>query len=64
MVVLADGIAVGSVGGGCVEADVARDAREVIRSGGYLIKTVDMTDSAEDDGMMCGGTMNVLIEAV
>ncbi|MDR1621440.1 MAG: hypothetical protein LBS00_03590 [Synergistaceae bacterium] len=38
--------------------------REVIQSDEYLFKTVDMTDSAEDDGMMCGGTMNVFIEAV
>ena len=64
MVALADGSAVGSIGGGCAEADVARDARDVIQRGGYLFKTVDMTDSAEDDGMMCGGTMDVFIEAV
>jgi xanthine dehydrogenase accessory factor len=64
MAALADGIAVGSIGGGCAEADVLRDARDVIRNGGCLFKTVDMTDTAEDDGMMCGGTMDVMIEAV
>jgi xanthine dehydrogenase accessory factor len=64
MVVLADGVAVGSIGGGCAEADVARDAREILQKGGCLFKTIDMTDIAEDDGMMCGGTMEVLIEAV
>ncbi|MDR1874534.1 MAG: XdhC family protein [Synergistaceae bacterium] len=64
MVVLRDGRAVGSIGGGCAEADVTRDAREILRSGGHCFKTVDLTDSAEDDGMMCGGVMEVLIEAV
>jgi xanthine/CO dehydrogenase XdhC/CoxF family maturation factor len=29
-----------------------------------MLKTIDMTDSAEEDGMVCGGTMTVLIEAV
>ncbi|MDR0652091.1 MAG: XdhC family protein [Synergistaceae bacterium] len=64
MVALADGVAVGSIGGGCAEADVARDARDILQNGGCLLKTVDMTDIAEDDGMMCGGTMEVLIEAL
>jgi xanthine dehydrogenase accessory factor len=64
MAALADGTLIGSIGGGCAEADVARDAREVIRNGGWQLKTVDMTDSAEDDGMLCGGTMELLIESV
>jgi xanthine dehydrogenase accessory factor len=64
MALFADGRTVGSIGGGCAEADVARDARDVIRSGAYRFKTLDMTDSAEEDGMVCGGTMEVLIEAL
>jgi xanthine dehydrogenase accessory factor len=64
MLVLPDGVGVGSIGGGCAEADAARDAREILQNGGCRFKTVDMTDIAEDDGMMCGGTMEVLIEAV
>ncbi|GHS94795.1 xanthine dehydrogenase [Synergistales bacterium] len=64
MAVLYDGTCVGSIGGGCAEADVIRDAREIILSGGYRFKIVDMTDSAEDDGMVCGGEMEVLIEAL
>jgi xanthine dehydrogenase accessory factor len=64
MAVLADGRTVGSIGGGCAEADVARDARDVIHSGGYRFKTVDLSDSAEEDGMACGGTMEILIEAM
>jgi xanthine dehydrogenase accessory factor len=64
MAVLYDGRSIGSIGGGCADADVSRDARDIILSGGYRSKTVDMTDSAEDDGMVCGGKMRVLIEAV
>jgi xanthine dehydrogenase accessory factor len=58
------GAFVGTIGGGCTEAGVLQDARNVIRSGGYSLKTVDLTDSAEEDGMVCGGTMTILIEAL
>jgi xanthine dehydrogenase accessory factor len=64
MAVLPDGRIIGTIGGGCAEADVIRDAIDVARNGGYLFKTVDMTDSAEDDGMVCGGSMELLIESV
>jgi len=36
--------------------------REVIKNGGWKLHTIDLTDSAEDEGMVCGGTMQVLIE--
>ena len=64
MAVFRDGSIIGSIGGGCAEADVLRDAREVAANGGCLFKTVDMTDSAEEDGMVCGGTMNLLLESM
>ena len=63
MAVFPDGRTAGSIGGGCAEADAVRDAIDVIRSGGFRLKTIDMTNSAEDDGMVCGGRMEVLIEA-
>ena len=38
-------------------------AREVIRDGIYQIRHVDMTGkAAEEEGMVCGGVMQVLIE--
>jgi xanthine dehydrogenase accessory factor len=64
MAVFSDGSAVGSIGGGCAESDIMRDARDIGRDGGHRFKTVDLTDSAEEDGMVCGGTMKVLIEAL
>ncbi|MDR0881049.1 MAG: XdhC family protein [Candidatus Adiutrix sp.] len=64
MAVIFDGRTVGSIGGGCAEADVMRDARALIHNGGHAFKTIDLTDSAEEDGMVCGGTMEVLIESL
>ncbi len=63
MLVYPYGKITGSIGGGCSEGAVINDARNIIGTGGYLIKTVDMTgDAAEDEGMVCGGIMKVLIE--
>ena len=62
MIARLDGSSVGSIGGGCAEADVLRTAREIIKDGGWKFQTVDMTDSADENGMVCGGVMTVLIE--
>jgi xanthine dehydrogenase accessory factor len=64
MVVRPDGGILGSIGGGCAEAKVMRRAREILHSGGYCLTTLDMTDSGEEDGMACGGIMDVLIESM
>lgn len=63
MVVWPDGRIRGSVGGGGGEGAVMQAALEVIRRGGYLIQDIDMTSCFTDDGMVCGGSMKVLIEA-
>ncbi len=53
----------GSIGGGCSEAAVIRKAVKLIGTGRYLLDRIDMTgDVAENDGMVCGGIMQVLIE--
>jgi len=53
----------GSIGGGCSEGDIINTARDVIRNGGYQIQSIDMTGYvAEEEGMVCGGIMNVVIE--
>lgn len=63
MVVYTHGKIVGSIGGGCSEGEVIIKAYEVIRTGKYQIENVDMTNEiAEEAGMVCGGTMEVLIE--
>ena len=59
-----EGSIAGSVGGGCSEAEAMQVGREVIQNGGWKLLEIDLTDSAEDEGMVCGGTMQVLVEAV
>ncbi len=63
MIVYETGMIQGTIGGGCAEANLMQHAREVIRDGAYQIRHVDMTGKvAEDEGMVCGGVMQVLIE--
>lgn len=63
MIVYPDRSIIGSIGGGCSEAAVIWDAMSIIGTGGYLIKNIDLTgDVAENEGMVCGGIMEVLIE--
>ena len=53
----------GSIGGGCSEAAVIHDAVRIIGTGRYKIVEIDLTgEVAESDGMVCGGTMKVLVE--
>lgn len=64
MLIWRDGRIMGSIGGGCSEGLVIRAALNVIDNGGYKIQEVDMTGSvAEDEGMVCGGMMQVLVES-
>jgi xanthine dehydrogenase accessory factor len=63
MVVFDDGSFIGTVGGGCVEADIWAEAREVLRSGRAGIFHFNLAGDFEDgEGMVCGGQMDVLIE--
>ena len=57
------GNAAGTIGGGCGENQAILAARRLIGTGRSRVVTVDMTgDVAAMEGMVCGGTMNVLIE--
>jgi len=63
MVIFDDGSFIGTVGGGCVEADIWAEAREVLRTGTSDIYRFNLNDEYEDaEGMVCGGQMEVLIE--
>jgi xanthine dehydrogenase accessory factor len=63
MVVFDDGAFIGTVGGGCVEADIYAICRETIETGEMDVHEFNLNaDYAEADGMVCGGTMFVLIE--
>ncbi len=55
----------GTIGGGCGEAEVMREARRLIGTGRARMVEVDMTNSvAEEEGMVCGGKMRVLVEDI
>lgn len=59
------GRVVGTIGGGCSEAEAIVKARRLIGTGGNGIVEIDMTNEvAEEIGMVCGGTMRVYIEDI
>lgn len=63
MICYRDGRILGSIGGGCSEAAVIEVARHTIGSNTYKTVDIDLTgEAAEDEGMVCGGIMTVLIE--
>ena len=54
---------VGTVGGGCGEADVIRTALDVIQDGIPRTVHVDLTEDISMHSLgVCGGVMNVFIE--
>jgi xanthine dehydrogenase accessory factor len=53
----------GTLGGGCVEADAILAAREVLMSGGRTLHVHQLNEElAWNTGLVCGGTMWVLVE--
>ena len=65
MLVRDDGSIVGTIGGGCVEADVWQAAREVMESEKPRTLHFDLNqDPKYDTGLVCGGTLEVFIEPV
>ena len=59
------GRAYGTIGGGCSEAAAIAKARTVIGTGERAIIDFDMSNEvAEENGMVCGGSMTVLIEDI
>jgi xanthine dehydrogenase accessory factor len=65
LLVREDGSITGTIGGGCVEAQVLTAAREVIETGKPKHLSFTLTqDSAYDSGLICGGEMEVFVEPV
>jgi xanthine dehydrogenase accessory factor len=57
------GRAAGTLGGGCVEADAILAGREAIRTGVHSLRAYELTeDLAWNTGLVCGGTMWILVE--
>ena len=65
MLVRDDGSIVGTIGGGCVEADVWQAAREVMESEKPRTLHFDLNqDPKYDTGLACGGTLEVFVEPI
>jgi xanthine dehydrogenase accessory factor len=65
MLVREDGSMVGTIGGGCVEAEVWNAAREVMETERpRSLKFSLGQNAAYDNGLICGGQLTVFIEAV
>ena len=65
MLVRDDGSIAGTVGGGCVEADVWQAAREVMESEKPRTLTFNLNQNPKyDTGLVCGGTLDIFIEPV
>jgi xanthine dehydrogenase accessory factor len=65
MLVFADGRQVGTIGGGCLEAEMTRRARQAMVGRRPELASYDLTpDEAGEDGLVCGGRMQVFIEPV
>jgi xanthine dehydrogenase accessory factor len=59
----ADGSSVGSVGGGCVEAEVWQEAQKVMETGKGRILHFDLTsEQLAEDGLICGGNIDIFLE--
>ena len=53
----------GTVGGGCIEAEVWAEARDAMRSGKSALHHFSLTaEEASEEGMVCGGTMDIFID--
>src|SRR4051794_4723310 len=65
MLVRDDGSIVGTIGGGCVEAEIWQVAREVMESERPRTLTFNLNqDPKYDTGLVCGGTLDIFVEPV
>src|SRR5512146_1502484 len=65
MLVRDDGSILGTIGGGCVEAEVWQAAREVMEQEKPRTLTFNLNqDPKYDTGLVCGGTLEIFIEPI
>ncbi len=63
MLVRTDGEIIGTVGGGCLEADVWAEARDVMEAGESSLQKFVLTEKhAGDSGLNCGGNVEIFTE--
>lgn len=67
MLVSSDNRIIGTIGGGCAEAEVISHCRRLFRKQEFKCALMDVsmnTDDAEKEGMVCGGSISVLLEQI
>jgi len=65
MLIREDGSMVGTIGGGCTEAEVWQAAREVMETEKPRMLSFRLNqEAAYDNGLICGGQLNVYVEPV
>jgi len=65
MLVRDDGSIVGTIGGGCVEAEVWQAAREVMETEKPRSLTFNLNqDPKYNTGLVCGGTLDIFVEPI
>jgi xanthine dehydrogenase accessory factor len=65
LLVREDGSMIGTIGGGCVEAEVWNAAREVMETETPKHMSFNLgQDAAYDNGLICGGQLDVFVEPV
>lgn len=67
MLIRQDGSLVGTIGGGCVESEVRERGLEMLsgeEAGAELLRVDLSADTAADEGMVCGGVLDVLMEVI
>jgi xanthine dehydrogenase accessory factor len=65
LLVREDGSMLGTVGGGCVEAQVWTAAREAMGTGEPKLLSFNLgQDAAHDSGLICGGQLDIFVEPI
>jgi xanthine dehydrogenase accessory factor len=65
MLVREDGRVIGTIGGGCLEAEILTCGRQVIESGNPHLTRYTMTEEqAGESGLNCGGTVRIYTEVI
>ncbi len=64
MLLRPDGSFVGTIGGGCGEAEVWADAMETMADGEPRVVVVDLTEPVDGEDKICGGVLEVFVERI
>jgi xanthine dehydrogenase accessory factor len=65
MLIFADGAMMGTIGGGCIEAEVWSEAKRLMKRDQSALRSFTLADDPDQPGGdVCGGTMHVFIDVL